>query len=88
MEADLFAIMFILVVLAVIYALVSGTRGRANKDDEEETSIIKKLLDIETDAERRRQTAAVASTLTDLIMIAMLMAIIAIVLIGITSVPT
>ncbi|MEJ5198540.1 MAG: hypothetical protein WHX53_06425 [Anaerolineae bacterium] len=87
METELFAIMFILVVLAIIYALVSGTRGRIHRDEEEKLKRFRDLLAAETDDERRRQAAAIANTLTDLIMIAMLMAIIAIAFAGMRAAP-
>lgn len=87
METELFAIMFILVVLAIIYALVSGTRGRTHGDEEEKLKTFRELLAAETDDERRRRAAAIANTLTDLIMIAMLMAIIAIAFAGMRAAP-
>ncbi len=87
METELFAIMFILVILAVIYALVSGTRGHVNRAEEEQFKTFKELLLKETNDEHRRHTAVMVSTLTDIIMIAMLVLIIAIVMIGMTATP-
>lgn len=87
METEFFAIMFILVVLAVIYALVSGTRGRTNRDDEEKLKTFRDLLLKEADEERRRQAAKIANTITDIIMIAMLLTIITTLMMGMTAAP-
>lgn len=86
MEAGAMLIMLSLVILAVIYALVSGTGERTVRGyDAEAIETIKHLLETQSENEHRKQAARAASTLTDLFVIAMLVIIIAVILSGMTG---
>jgi len=67
MEAGVIPIMVVLVILAVIYALVSGTHPRKPRDYEEKIQTIEALLEEEAENERRNRAAEATGTLTDIV---------------------
>lgn len=86
MEAGAMLIMLGLVILAVIYALVSGTDERTvRRKDGERAKTLTESLEEEIENERRKQAAKAASVLTDIFVIAMLVIIIAVILSGMTG---
>ncbi len=86
MEDGAMLIMLGLVILAVIYALVSGTGERTvRREGGERVETLAGFLEEEMENEHRKQAARAASTLTDLFVIAMLVIIIAVILSGMTG---